>query len=300
MKRIISALLVGFLLVVSLSVNAFAYRAEWDAEIFDDDNYNLFGEEGSVEFAPDAAVDAVLESGWQKQADVMDAQGYIEREYFIAMEWEDAIVVEAINIWWRSSTRAFASTEGYVVQIGTKSGNSYRWTDADVTYSYNSKTEENGRFACDKITFKKKTELTCFRILIKRGMDYERGYSPKVNEIELTAEQKQEILPPPVSSESPVSSEPPVSSKETVSSEAPESSEEASSDTSSEVSSEEPEDVSSAPTVNTSSENTSSQVQTGGQGESENLTPWLVLSAVSLLVIAACAVLLIGNSKKSQ
>ena len=217
------------------------------------------------------------------------------------MEWEDTIVMESMNIWWRSSTRAVASTEGYVVQIGKKNGNSYTWSNADVTYSYNAKNEQNGRFECDVVTFKKKTELKCFRILIKRGKDVERGYPPKVNEIELTAEIKQEpINPPPVSSESPVSSEPPISSEEQVSSESPVLSEEASSAVSNDTSSENVSSKEASSSVGTPSQNTSSSEQPSQESGDDSLTPWLILGGVSLLVIAACAVLLVGNSKKSQ
>lgn len=294
MKKALLFFIVACTLITSLSVNAFAYRAEWDATLFDDDNYTLFGGEGSIEHSPDVAVDADLESGWQK-ADAMDEQGNISKEYFIAMEWEDTIVMESMNIWWRSSTRAVASTEGYVVQIGKKNGNSYTWSNADVTYSYNAKNEQNGRFECDVVTFKKKTELKCFRILIKRGKDVERGYPPKLNEIELTAEIKQEpINPPPVSSESPVISEEQVSSKPPV------SSEEASSAVSSDTSSENVSSKEASSSVGTPSQNTSSSEQPSQENGDDSLTPWLILGGVSLLVIAACAVLLVGNSKKSQ
>lgn len=173
-------------LACTASINAFAYNAAWDARAFEDDNYENYSG-----MPADCAIDGWIESAWQKEAEIMDEEGRLDRECFLAFEWDVPMEFETMEIWWRVTTRAEASTNGYVVQTGRASGGSVIWEDINVVYGYDSDIMDGGRFVCDTVSFPGGTSAKYLRILVKRGVDYERGYSPKINEVEITAEESE-------------------------------------------------------------------------------------------------------------
>ena len=189
MKRITVSLLAALLMlsVAAVSVmfgTAFAEsNAQRNASAFEDSNYQSYGNG----FSASAAIDGDMTTAWQKTANIMDEQGYIARECYMGLEWQSAVDIDSVSIWWRSTTRAVASKQGYTVQTGVATGSGVVWTDADAVYTYNSASRENGAYVCDVVRFNSDTNVKLIRILIKQGSDYTRGYSPKINELTVEA-----------------------------------------------------------------------------------------------------------------
>ncbi len=261
-------------LACTASINAFAYNAAWDARAFEDDNYENYSG-----MPADCAIDGWIESAWQKEAEIMDEEGRLDRECFLAFEWDVPMEFETMEIWWRSSTRAEASTNGYVVQTGRASGGSVIWEDINVVYSYDSDIMDGGRFVCDTVSFPGGTSAKYLRILVKRGVDYERGYSPKINEVEITAE------------ESEGAGDGDEESSETV--------------TGSEVSSESGLGQESGTVSEETSQITVPQMPAGGTADSAGQTrgwmdfiPWITVACISLAVTAASVAVIIVERRK--
>lgn len=172
MKRLLALLaaLTAALPLALLPVQGLDH-AEWDATTWEDGNYdNFFGDEGA--FHSDYAVDGGLATAWQKERGAMNADGYFEKECFVALSWDCVMKINSLNIWWRSSSRAEASTDGYVVQIGTGTGRDVTWSDVKATYRYGADEQDDGYFVCDTVTFTGEVETMHLRILIKRGVDH--------------------------------------------------------------------------------------------------------------------------------
>lgn len=288
MKRIIAlfALLTLLLPATLLSVRGLEH-AEWDAHAWEDSNYdNFFGDDGG--FIAELVMDGGLSTAWQKERGAMDQNGYFEKECFVALSWDDVMNIHSVDIWWRSSSRAEASPDGYVVQIGTGSGQNVTWSDVEANYAYNADQQDDGYFVCDTVTFAGEVETMHLRVLIKRGVDYvdpDRMYSPKVNELEVNADmslnQPEETEPPVTSTEDDTSPEPPSPTPETGETTEPTT-----------KPSSQPTTVPSPTAAASSSDDTAS-----GQGMSDML-PWYILIGVSAAVVLISGIILFIGRKK--
>ena len=153
------------------------------------------------------------------------------------------------------------------------------WEDINVVYSYDSDIMDGGRFVCDTVSFPGGTSAKYLRILVKRGVDYERGYSPKINEVEITAE------------DSEGAGDGDEESSETV--------------TGSEVSSESGLGQESGTVSEETSQITVPQMPAGGTADSAGQTrgwmdfiPWITVACISLAVTAASVAVIIVERRK--
>ena len=294
MKRIIPILLALITAVCLCTAQAAALEhAEWDAVASEDGNYRTFNGASA-----DYVIDGGMETAWQKQADIMDANGVISKECYVSLTWQTEMQIESVSIWWRTSTRCEASKDGYLLQYGTKEGASIKWKDVDAVYNYNSRYQsdrgDDRYYSCDTVSFNSPLTTKMIRVLVKKGVDTERGYSPKINEIEVIAQpgESEPVGPTVIStpSEEPVSSDEPVSSEESASSDEPVSSEEAVSSEES-LSSEEP--VSSTAPVQSSAESANEPYG----GYIDGFLPWIILAAAAAAVIVISIVIIARENK---
>ena len=258
MKKFVSfafSLTLSLLLAVSVCAEP---HAEWDAEAWEDDSYSNF-----QDFTAENTVDGGMDTAWQKEAGAMDENGDLEKECFVALSWDDTMELTSVRLWWRSSTRAEASTDGYVIQTGSGINRaSLVWSDVSASYAYEVEDEQNGYYVCDAITFASPVNAKHLRILVKRGVDIERGYSPKLNEIEVDAEMTDAPEDTPAPTKTP---EPAGSGEE-------------------------------KPAVNTLP---APRPVTQTRAFPTELIPWIVVAGVSIAVIvASLIVLLTGREKK--
>ena len=281
MKKAVSLLLL-LLLAAALTLSASAEpHAEWDAEAWEDANYSNFVTDGDT-FTADYTIDGGIDTAWQKTG-AMDANGTIAKDCFVALSWENPVEITSLRVWWRSSTRAEESKDGYVIQTGEGVNRaSITWSDVNAVYAYHTDEQESGRYVCDEISFSSPVQTKHLRVLVKRGIDSERGYNPKINEIEVEGT---EIIDPNAPEQTPAPA-----------------SEEPAKTPSPEKTASVTNEPTKAPFVTPDTPTASSVSPAAAEkteGALSELIPWIVLAMVSTVVLlASVLVLLIGAKKK--
>ncbi len=278
MKRMFTLLVTAMTLLSLFLLPVYGLEhAEWDATAWEDGNYGNFYGDGNG-FIAELVMDGGLSTAWQKEQGAMNNEGYFEKECFVALSWEDVMKINSVNIWWRSSSRAEASTDGYTVQIGTGDGQNVTWTDIAVRYVYNADDEEDGYYICDTVTFPEGTETKHIRVVIKRGVDYvdkDRMYSPKVCELEVNADMS---LNQPEKTEEPVPSEEPTPSVEPT---------------------EQPAPTPDKPTPSaTPAPSATPSADTETDKKPSDMLGWYIVIGLSVAVMAASGVILLTGRKK--